>query len=129
VEARNVIDYALQRRARLTEVASGRASATEVCDAHPYLLLAARHYGEKAVHPCPVCRHQSLRNVHYIYGDALGKAAGQAKTVGELRRLSDQYPEFAVYVVEVCSDCSWNHLVRSFVLGRGQDPLSSAAGS
>ncbi len=128
MEARDIIDYALQRRARLNEVSIGRTAVTEVCDAHPYLLLAARHYGERAVHPCPVCGHQSMRNVHYAYGDQLGKSAGQAKSVPELRQLHGEIREFAVYVVEVCPDCKWNHLVRSFVLGHGEDTdLTSAA--
>jgi len=126
VRARDVIDYALQRRARLTEVATGRASTTEVCDAHPYLLLAARHYGEPTMHACPICTKHNVRLVHYVYGDALGKSAGQAKSVGELQRMDSELPEFTVYAVEVCPDCQWNHLARSFVLGH-EDPMSTAA--
>ncbi len=119
--ARDVIDYALQRRAVLTDIASGRASAAEACDAHPYLLLAARHYGEPASQRCPVCAKPGLRHVHYVYGDALGKAAGQAKSVRELGRLARTTDDFDVYVVEVCPSCHWNHLIRSFVLGRDAD--------
>jgi hypothetical protein len=117
VRSRAVIDYALQRRARLTDVAIGRVSRDEACDAHPYLRLAARHYGEPAAHACPVCDKSRLRLVHYVYGDALGKSAGQAKSRAELRRMAATMPEFDVYVVEVCPDCGWNHLVRSFVVG------------
>jgi uncharacterized protein DUF5318 len=112
------VDYALQRRAVLTDLASGRRSLAEACDAHPYLLLAARHYGEPFPAPCPVCerRHQVL--VHYVYGHALGRCSGQAKTPAELAALDAQFDEFDVYAVQVCPDCGWNHLVRSFVLGR-----------
>ncbi len=127
MQTRDVVDYALQRRARLTDVAIGRVGVDEVCDAHHYLLLAARHYGEATATPCPVCGKRNVRNVHYAYGDALGHAAGQAKSVPELRRMHADVTEFAVYVVEVCPDCKWNHLIRSFVLGRGDGPLSTAA--
>jgi hypothetical protein len=117
VRSRAVIDYALQRRARLTDVAVGRVSLGEVCDAHPHLRLAARHYGERAARACPVCKRLELRLVHYVYGDALGRTAGQAKSRTELARLAAAMPEFDVYVVEVCQDCGWNHLIRSFVAG------------
>jgi hypothetical protein len=117
VNPRDVVDYALQRRARLIAYASGRVPASDVCDAHPYLQLAARHYGEPTAHACPVCRKARIRHVHYVYGDALGQAAGQAKAVGELRALAERVPEFTVYLVEVCQECGWNHLIRSFVLG------------
>jgi hypothetical protein len=116
--ARSVIDYALKRRALLADVRSGRASLAEACDAHPYLKLAARHYGEDAGTGCPVCNGTGLRYVHYVYGDALGNMAGQAKHVRELEFMQDRFREFSVYVVEVCRDCGWNHLIRTFVLGR-----------
>lgn len=112
-----VIDYALQRRARLSDVAHGLVSRDEACDAHPYLRLAARHYGERAPQACPVCDRSRLTLVHYVYGDALGASAGQAKSRTELARMAATVPEFDVYVVEVCPDCGWNHLVRSYVLG------------
>lgn len=115
--SRAVIDYALQRRARLRDVRHGLVSRDEACDAHPYLKLAARHYGERAAQACPVCDRSRLTLVHYAYGDALGRSAGQAKTRAELARMATTLPEFTVYVVEVCPDCGWNHLVRSYVVG------------
>lgn len=114
---RDIVDYALQRRAVLTDVAVGRVSRAEACDAHPYLLLAARHYGEATTAPCPLCDKRHLRHVHYVFGAELGKSAGQAKSAAELAQLAHAHREFDVYVVEVCPDCGWNHLVRSFVLG------------
>lgn len=114
---RAVIDYALQRRARLTDVAIGRVSRDEACDAHPHLRLAARHYGEQAPYVCPVCDRSTVRLVHYVYGDAIGHVAGQAKSRAELARMAASCPEFDVYVVEVCTDCGWNLLIRTFVAG------------
>jgi hypothetical protein len=126
---RDVIDYALQRRALLGDVACGRTSLAEACDAHPYLLLAAKHYGEPTPTPCPICDKRHQRHVHYAYGANLGKSAGQAKSRDELAQLAHTHDEFDVYVVEVCPDCGWNHLIRSFVLGRSdEDTLTAADG-
>jgi hypothetical protein len=128
VNARDVVDYALQRRARLYEYSSGRVSAAELCDAHPHLLMAARHYGEPAPQPCPVCKRETLCHVHYVYGDELGQVAGQAKSSGELRLLSNRFGRFSVYRVEVCTSCRWNHLARSFVLSNEGRPPAAAGG-
>jgi hypothetical protein len=126
---RDVVDYALQRRALLGDLTTGRRSRAEACDAHPYLLLAAKHYGETISTPCPVCDRQHQRHVHYVYGNALGRSAGQARSVEDLARMAREYDEFDVYVVEVCPDCNWNHLVRSFALGQpGSDTLTAADG-
>jgi Family of unknown function (DUF5318) len=124
-EARDVIDFALKRRVVLADLAAGRVPPAEVCDAQPYLKLAARHYGEPASIGCPVCAGAGLRRVHYVYGDALGTVAGQAKHVAELRAMRARFDRFTVYQVEVCLDCGWNHLLRTFVLDR-DDPTASS---
>ena len=122
---RQVVDYALQRRVVLADLYAGRTTTLDVCDAHPYLLRAARYHGEPTETSCPVCRKERLTNVHYVYGDELRAASGQAKSVAELHRMGMDHREFKVYVVEVCRSCGWNHLALSFVLGRdglpGQD--------
>ena len=115
---RAVVDFALKRHALLGEVRSGRVQAAEVCDAQAYLKLAARNYGEPAGSLCPVCGGAGLARVHYVYGDKLGTIAGQAKHPAELIALAERFDDFRVYLVEVCSDCGWNHLIRTFVLGR-----------
>jgi len=114
---RQVVDYALQRRALLAEVYAGRVGLTEVCDATPYLLRAAKFHGEPSSVTCPLCRKESLTLVSWVYGDGLKQAAGSARTPDELSRMATLYEEFSVYVVEVCRTCSWNHLVQSYVLG------------
>jgi hypothetical protein len=114
-----VVDYALQRRALLAEVYSGRVGTMEVCDASPYLVRAAKFHGQPTETSCPVCRKEQLTLVSWVYGDALKHVAGSARTPDELDRMSSLYEEFTVYVVEVCRTCSWNHLVQSYVLGTG----------
>lgn len=114
---RSVVDYALQRRAVLADVHSGRTGLFEVCDASPYLTRAAKYHGELTDRQCPVCRRERLTQVSYVYGDGLGPVSGQAKTGPELARMDAVQDEFSVYTVEVCRGCAWNHLVSSFVLG------------
>ncbi len=117
---RSVVDYGLARRATLAALrGTGATTREDVCDAHPYLLLAARHRGEPTGRECPVCRDGLLVDVSYAYGDALGRAAGRVAVTAELEELARDHDEFRVYVVEVCVQCSWNHLVRSYVLGAG----------
>lgn len=116
---RNVIDYALKRRARLAQVRSGLVAAAEACDAHPHLLLAARHYGSPSGGPCPLCSSESAQLVRFVYGDELGPSSGQAKSVGELELMDTAVHAVSVYVVEVCPSCRWNHLLESFVMGMG----------
>jgi hypothetical protein len=119
---RQVVDYALQRRALLADVYSGRVGTMEVCDASPYLLRAAKFHGQPTDVTCPVCRKEPVTRVSWVYGDELKHAAGSARTVEELTRMANLFEEFTVYVVEVCRTCSWNHLVQSYVLGtRGLD--------
>ena len=51
---RQVVDYALRRRSLLAEVYSGRTGVTEVCDANPYLLRAAKYHGKVSSVMCPI---------------------------------------------------------------------------
>lgn len=114
---RQVVDYALQRRSLLAEVYSGRTGVTEVCDASPYLLRAAKFHGRGSAVMCPICRKEELTLVSWVFGDKLGAVSGSARTPEELVRLAETEEEFSVHVVEVCRTCNWNHLVQSYVLG------------
>lgn len=119
------MDYALQRRALLADVCAGRVGTAEVCDASPYLLRAAKFHGEHSDAACPVCRRSGLTQVSWVFGDELQHASGSARTPTELTRMAKLFGEFTVYVVEVCRTCTWNHLVRSYVLGTGTPRGSS----
>jgi Family of unknown function (DUF5318) len=117
---RSVVDYGLARRATLASVFSGRTRVTDVCDAHPYLLRAAKFHGEATDRACPICRKTKLTHVTYVYGDELGRYEGRVKQAPELAEMAAEYAEFKVYVVEVCQSCAWNHLASSYVLGTGE---------
>jgi Family of unknown function (DUF5318) len=115
---RSVIDYALARRSTLESLRRGGTTTTDVCDADPYLLRAAKFHGEPTDTPCPICR-KPLTTLNYTFGDVLGQYSGRIKATRELEPMAREHEEFRVYVVEVCCTCSWNHLRRSYVLGDG----------
>lgn len=117
---RAVVDYGLARRASLRSLFAGQSTTTDVCDAHPDLLRAAKHHGEPTEKSCPVCRKRWLTHVTYVFGDELGREAGRVKHTRELPTMAGEYGEFRVYVVEVCQGCAWNHLTVSYVLGTGE---------
>jgi len=122
---RQIVDYALRRRALLAEVYAGRTGTSDVCDAHPYLLRAAKYHGKKSQAKCPICRKEQLTLVSWVFGEHLGQVSGSARTAEELVLLAVRYDEFAVHVVEVCPTCSWNHLVKSYMLGAVRPPKGS----
>ena len=131
---RSVVDYGLARRAALTALrGTGSTAREDVCDAHPYLVLAARHHGEPTNRTCPVCQRVPLTQVSYAFGDELGQYSGRVKSGPELEEMAHEHAEFRVYVVEVCagptrgSGCGWNHLVQSYVLGDGEPRGSRTA--
>ncbi len=118
---RSVIDYALVRRATLADLAAGRIGILDVCDAHPYLLRAAKYHGEPTAKRCPVCRAgEPLRHVTYTYSEELGGSSGRVRATKELPALAARFSELNVYVVEVCLRCEWNHLATSYVVGTGE---------
>jgi Family of unknown function (DUF5318) len=119
---RQMVDYALQRRALLADVHAGRVGVDEVCDASPYLLRAARFHGEPGESTCPVCRKERLTLVSWVFGASLGPASGSAREPSQIEALAARHADFSVYVVEVCRTCSWNHLVLSYVMGTGDAP-------
>ncbi len=116
---RSVIDHALDRRAALRRLFSGGMLDSDLCDADPYLLKAARFHGEPAGGPCPACRDAGLVTVTYVYGDELGPYSGRIRKAEDLPRMAVEFGHFRVYVVEVCQQCHWNFLLRTYVLGDG----------
>ncbi len=118
---REVVDYALQRRNRLAAARRPQRSldSSELCDADPLLLRAARHHGEAVDAPCPICAAPQLVNLNYVFGDQLGQYSGRIKSSAELDEMENQFGEFKVRVVEVCTGCGWNQMISSYLLGDG----------
>ena len=111
------VDYRLARNAIVSEFRKGRLSRRDVCDAHPELLRAARNVGQAKHEPCPICESDGLALVSYAFGGRL-PAHGRCLSSGaELLKLAERATAVTCYVVEVCPDCSWNHLSRTFPVG------------
>lgn len=124
---RDEVDHALRRRAVLRALHSGRTSATEVCDASPYLQRAAREWGARTSRPCPVCAREPVWEISWVYGDALGDGSGTARSARGVVLLARARPDFTVYEVEVCHGCGWNHLLRTYRTGPRHRPGTPVA--
>ena len=115
---RGFIDYSLDKRTTLLALFRG---VVDACDADPYLMRAAKYHGEKVDRKCPVCKKDSLVELRYTFGDQLGQFSGRIKNGDELHEMESEFGEFSVYVVEVCRECSWNHLCSTYLLGDGRE--------
>lgn len=125
-----MVDYSLAKRSVLSSLRRGAVNTTDVCDAHPELLRAAKNIGADSGDRCPVCSHESLRQVRYVYGDELKRDNGRVVyPPGWLSELARSHDQFTCYVVECCVDCAWNHLVRSYMTGRRFAGARGAGGS
>src|ERR687886_169681 len=71
------VDYSLARRAVLGALRRGRMQTSDVCDAHPELLRAGKNIGQEVDETCPVCSHETLRWVRYVFGDELKSNSGR----------------------------------------------------
>lgn len=125
-------DYTLAKRAVLESLRRGGLRRLDVCDAHPELIRAARNIGDPIARPCPVCGHDSLRLVRYVYGDQLKQLSGRpVYPKGWEAELAKEIDEFRCYSVEVCVDCEWNHLAACYLMGKKyamQPPPSRSTG-
>jgi hypothetical protein len=110
------IEYRLIRESVVREFRRGRLGRLDVCDAQPELLRVARNLGRETTTECPICEEAKLVHVSFAFGARL-PAQGRALTSGELAKLARSGDEIACYVVEVCTECSWNHLLRMFTVG------------
>lgn len=124
-------DYRMAKRALVRQVSQGVVAVTDVCDAHPELLRAARNIGTPSDRHCPICEladrraeipaddSSSLRLVTYVFGRDLRRKSGIAVwTREELLDLAADHRSFTAYTVECCLVCGWNHLHESVLMGR-----------
>lgn len=110
------IDYRLERQRILAAFRSGAQTALQVCDAQDELVRNAAHCGTPTTEPCPVCEQPTLVHVTYVFGARLPSSGRCMTSFAELRRLAQRKSPYTAYVVEVCTECRWNHLVRSSLL-------------
>ncbi len=111
------IDYRLMRETTLAAWRKGKVSVSELCDAQPELRRNAEFCGRSLESPCPVCESDGLVEVTYVFGPRLPGHGRCVTSDKEMTRLNARKQELRGYVVEVCTDCGWNHLTRSRSLG------------
>jgi len=111
------VEYRLVRESIVREYRRGRLGRTDVCDAQPELLRVAKNLGRQTSTECPICEDAELVHVTFAFGPRL-PACGRAVAPGDLPKISRQPGELACYLVEVCTECKWNHLLRQFSVGR-----------
>ncbi len=113
-----IVDYTLAKQDVIRRYRTGRLQRSEICDAHPELIRAASSVGVDVRERCPICKERSLKRVSYAFGSSLRRYNGRLCTPERMEILAKKHDEFVCYEVEVCIDCYWNHLVKSFVTGR-----------
>ena len=111
------VDYRLNRAATLKALRSGQLGRHEVCDAQRELQRNAEFCGQPTGRSCPICDTEGLVEVTYAFGSRLPKHGRCITTRTEMQRLQRRASVSTGYVVEVCTACGWNHLVRRFTLG------------
>ena len=111
------VDYRLARAATLRAWRSGKLGRHEVCDAQRELYRNAEFCGQPTRRKCPVCARAGLVEVTYVFGSRLPKHGRCLTTRAEMQRLQHRASPSTGYVVEVCTGCGWNHLVRRLTLG------------
>lgn len=123
------VEYRLARNAVVKEFRRGRLGRLDVCDAHPELIRAARNIGTPLAEECPICAECDVVHVTYVFGPGLPPFGRCPATAAELAKLCRRAHEVACYVVEVCPECRWNHLVRMYPAGGRHRVRASARSS
>ncbi|MBV8461875.1 MAG: DUF5318 family protein [Acidimicrobiales bacterium] len=123
------VEYQLARNAVVREFRRGRLSRLDVCDAHPELLRAGRNLGRSMPEPCPICEDDALVEVTYVFGPRLPSGGRCVTTTAELARYKRRKDPVVCYVVEVCTACSWNYLLRMFPAGAGVETPERVLGN
>jgi hypothetical protein len=128
------VEYLLARNAVVREFKRGRLSRQDVCDAHPELLRAAVNLGRPTGETCPICEEADLVDVTFVFGSRLPPGGRCVASQAELARYWRRKDPVVCYVVEVCAECSWNHLARMYPAGaqveqRSGKPARSRTGT
>ena len=118
------VEYLLARNAVIREFRKGRLSRLDVCDAHPELLRAARNLGHLTGEQCPICEEAGLVDVTFVFGSRLPSGGRCVASQAELTRYWRRKDPVVCYVIEVCTDCSWNHLARMYPAGSGVEAVA-----
>ncbi len=107
------LDYGLARERTIHAYKTGEATRSEVCDAQSELMRNALNCGVPSADRCPICKANSVVEVLYVFGPRLPAGGRCIVTNKDLERIRRWQGDFVAYDVEVCTDCKWNHLLRT----------------
>ncbi|HVC24355.1 MAG TPA: DUF5318 family protein [Acidimicrobiales bacterium] len=108
------VEYRLQRDSAVREYQRGRLSRLDICDAQPELMRVAQNLGRATDVACPICEDTTLVHVSFAFGPRLPPSGRPLASNAELQTMARTKDEVAFYIVEVCTSCRWNHLLRMF---------------
>ena len=108
------VEYRLARDSTIREYQRGRLSRLDICDAQPELLRVAVNLGRETSVDCPICEETKLVHVSFAFGPRLPPSGRPLTSNSELQTLARAKDDVAFYVVEVCTECGWNHMLRMF---------------
>ncbi len=111
------VDYRIARNATVKAWKDKQLGRLEVCDAQRELRRNAEFCGAETDRDCPVCTVEGLVEVTYVFGPYLPKHGRCVTTRKEMQRLQQRRSVSTGYVVEVCLECGWNHLIRRYTMG------------
>ena len=123
------VEYRIVRNRVVRDVERGKTLKTDVCDAHPELLRAARNVGRPTKEVCPICDEGRLVTVTFVFGAKLPAGGRCPGTVAELKTLCRRPEPVLCYEVEVCPDCTWHHLMKKYPAGGPKVPARRNAAS
>lgn len=108
------VEYRIARDSTIREYQRGRLSRLDICDAQSELLRVAKHLGRATSEDCPICEDAKLAHVSFAFGPRLPAGGRPLATNAELQGLARSNDDAAFYIVEVCTSCGWNYLLRMF---------------
>ena len=74
----------------------------DVCDADPYTLRAAKHHGEPAPSPCPICSKPELPTSTTCSATSSASTPAGSSPAREIEQMAHEHGEIRIYVLEVC---------------------------
>jgi hypothetical protein len=83
-------------------------------------MRVANNLGRLTEVDCPICDAAKLVHVAFAFGPRLPPSGRALGMDGEMRALARSRDDVTFYIVEVCTECSWNHLVRMFTAARAR---------
>ena len=112
------IDYRLARQSLISEYRKRPPRPTRGLRRAPGATAHAKALGSRTARPCPICAESELVLVTYVFGPRLPAGRCIIKS-DELTAIAKRSGPSPVTSSRCAPSCWWNHLMRSFLLGRG----------